>query len=427
MRWRADRWALLQTPMRAHLFLIVAAGLSPAVVRAQETPAADSVQRTHTVKKKDTLWDLAAAYLGDPFKWPAIYQINRDVVEDPHWIYPGEVLKIPGKMAAPAVVAEAPKGDEPSLDSTKADASAKVDTSARADTSRDEKVVEKPSEPVLPVVEPKPVEQPPAPSYDAALFVQSGKRRAAEERPRLIPAVEPPVSTVRIGEFLAAPFVDQKGGPRGPGRVIERADLTGIPELSEQDVFQLYDRLLVSPPVGSVAAEGERFISYTFGPYIQDVGQVIIPTGVVEISRAPRRGEAAIAKVVGLYADMRVNQKLMPYDSSALATRGRPMNVRDGRWASVQWVQGEPVLPSVQTYLVLNISSRDGVQLGDEFELFRQRIRPQDGGELTKPEISIARAQVVRVTPFGTTVVIKSQDQPKIEKGTMARMSAKMP
>ena len=43
------------------------------------------------------------------------------------------------------------------------------------------------------------------------------------------------------------------------------------------------------------------------------------------------------------------------------------------------------------------------------------------------PEITIGRAQEVRVTPFGTTVIVTGQDQPKIEQGTMARMSAKMP
>jgi hypothetical protein len=39
----------------------------------------------------------------------------------------------------------------------------------------------------------------------------------------------------------------------------------------------------------------------------------------------------------------------------------------------------------------------------------------------------IARAQVLRVTPFGATAIIIQQEQPKIEEGTAARVAAKMP
>jgi nucleoid-associated protein YgaU len=47
------------------------------------------------VRPGDTLWDLAAAHLGDPLKWPLLHQANRGIVSDPDLIYPGQSLRIP--------------------------------------------------------------------------------------------------------------------------------------------------------------------------------------------------------------------------------------------------------------------------------------------------------------------------------------------
>src|SRR4051812_16067358 len=80
----------MRTPARCILFVVAAGVLAAPPLHAQET----TPPRTHTVKPGDTLWDLAKLYLGDAFLWPEIYRLNRDIVEDPHWIYPGEVLRL---------------------------------------------------------------------------------------------------------------------------------------------------------------------------------------------------------------------------------------------------------------------------------------------------------------------------------------------
>src|ERR1041385_8904127 len=68
------------------------------------TISRSSGSRAHTVKKGDTLWDIARTYLGDPFLWPQIYKLNTDLAKDPHWIYPDQVLRLtgaPGEKAVP--------------------------------------------------------------------------------------------------------------------------------------------------------------------------------------------------------------------------------------------------------------------------------------------------------------------------------------
>jgi LysM repeat protein len=49
--------------------------------------------RVHVVEKGDTLWDLAARYLGNPLLWPQIWDQNK-YIPNAHWIYPGDPIVI---------------------------------------------------------------------------------------------------------------------------------------------------------------------------------------------------------------------------------------------------------------------------------------------------------------------------------------------
>lgn len=54
-------------------------------------PLAEGHPNEYVVQVGDTLWDIAAAFLKDPWYWPEIWYVNPQV-ENPHLIYPGDVL-----------------------------------------------------------------------------------------------------------------------------------------------------------------------------------------------------------------------------------------------------------------------------------------------------------------------------------------------
>ena len=55
--------------------------------------------RRYTVRPGDTLSSIAQRFYGHAADWRLLYQANRSVVHDPDMIFPGEVLKIPGRTA----------------------------------------------------------------------------------------------------------------------------------------------------------------------------------------------------------------------------------------------------------------------------------------------------------------------------------------
>jgi len=114
----------------------------------------------YIVKKGDTLWDISEEYLKDPFAWPDLWEANKHI-EDPHWIYPGDSLCIPGDAPCPVRGA---KGDENVyLDGRRGFSKGKIDSKAAAAASTSGSAYRKPEPPkafnsyyqrLMPILEP---------------------------------------------------------------------------------------------------------------------------------------------------------------------------------------------------------------------------------------------------------------------------------
>lgn len=273
------------------------------------------------------------------------------------------------------------------------------------------------------------VTPPPAPTEEAPPAQEPAPSAVVPPAPAPAPKaqqIEGARTAVRPGEYAAAPWVDQQGGPRGSGFIMASRDLPGI-RLKDQTRMNLYDHVVLAPPVGATAPERQLYLSYRLGPSIEGFGQIVIPTGIIEIVRSPRAGEAAIGRVVKMFEQVLENQRLIAFDSAPATVRGGPLPVSNGVVGHIRWIKEEPVLPSLQSYVVIDISRREGITTGDQIELYKPRERPVDETQLAIPEVYIARAQVLRVTPYGATAIIIGQEQPRIEDGTAVRLAAKMP
>jgi len=62
-------------------------------VLAESIALAPDHPSQYEVKRGDTLWDISNTFLRDPWLWPEIWHINRQI-KNPHLIYPSDIIKL---------------------------------------------------------------------------------------------------------------------------------------------------------------------------------------------------------------------------------------------------------------------------------------------------------------------------------------------
>ncbi|KAF1724240.1 LysM peptidoglycan-binding domain-containing protein [Pseudoxanthomonas japonensis] len=56
-------------------------------------------EQSYTIEKGDTLSKIAKTHYGSANAWKQIFEANRDTIDDPDRIFPGQVIKLPPKPA----------------------------------------------------------------------------------------------------------------------------------------------------------------------------------------------------------------------------------------------------------------------------------------------------------------------------------------
>ena len=87
--------------MRRIISLVILACCFALPVNADELKLKEGAPDIYTVVKGDTLWAISGKFLESPWRWPEIWNLNKDEIKNPHWIYPGDVIALDKSGANP--------------------------------------------------------------------------------------------------------------------------------------------------------------------------------------------------------------------------------------------------------------------------------------------------------------------------------------
>ncbi|HEV8305693.1 MAG TPA: LysM domain-containing protein [Gemmatimonadales bacterium] len=391
----------------AILLTLAAVPLSWTVLHAQDTTqavpaAAAQVPATHTVSRGETLWSISQMYFADPLLWPEIYRLNTNVVEDPHWIYPGEVLILSGLAST---VAQGP-GNVPQ------------DTSvAAADT-----VGRQPGDTIVAV--PDTVEEPPPTPVAETYETMFDRRptRQQEVQNALRAYIHQPYRPLRAGEFYAAGFLTEN--ERLPwGLVLGATAPPAIHRLSERTTATTFEEIAIKPPSRASYHVGDSLLIARIDRALPtgDWGEVVVPLGIARVTS--QSDEQVLALVVRQFGRIRDGHLAMPLEPFKDPGEVRPTPVEQGLAGrllgprDVHWIAG------AQQFFFIDKGRSEGVALGDVFEVFN----PATGALGSASEEVRAVIMIVHTREHSATGLILQIMHPALDPGLPVRLIKKMP
>lgn len=362
--------------------LAALAMLGPAPLAAQEPGPASGETRVHVVRRGETLWTLAEYYLGDPLLWPTIYRLNPNVVEDPHWIFPGEELLLipPDTMSvAPTPVAE--PGVEQSVE-----------------------------------VPPSQEQEAPPPAVEGNLGAPTV---FAKNWSRHLTATITSGRARRIrgpsrSEFYSAGFLTE-GETLSWAAVEGATDQSTFGTLTATSSAVINESVALRAPEGATYQVGDTLFTAVLSREVTGWGRVVKPTGLIRVDRVA--GREVVGTVIAQFNRVADGQVAMPVEPFRLSTEAREIEITNGMEGHVIATRDRDPVPGHRDVLFIDLGRTDGVALGDLFEVMVPRPGFEESGGRR-----IALMKVVHLRPHSSSVVIVAQADIGIKPGTPVRL-----
>lgn len=376
------------------ILLVLAVGAASPLVAQEQTAEAPPEQRTHVVRRGDTLWDLARQYLSNPFQWPRIFEANRSQIRDPHWIYPDQRFVIPPVMAADAVAVEPVSGlaGEPE---------AGLRTVALGEEA-EAAVARRPGRTLF---------------YPGARLEESTTAAGREVEVRELAAL----LEVQPGESESAAWLADRRDLGVLGRVVQEIGTRGD---RDRLLHSMHPRDLVYVAYeddGRRPAVGEQVLLVSEGRGAGRWGRVIEPTAVATVRELA--DEVMIVELSRQFGPVHAGNLAVPLPQFAGAPAANAP-VQEGPEGELIDFRDRQPLPAVVDQAFVSLGRADGLEIGDELEAYRPE-RPSADNSVWLPEERVAVLRVVRVEEESATVRVAGLSQPTLERGLPVRLVRK--
>lgn len=393
---------------------LVALGLALITGRAE---AQDTQGRTHVVQTGETLWTLAERYMGDALMWPAIYRLNTMVVEDPHWIYPGEELQLGAgvEIAAEVEPVAAQPGDTGAAERV---AAAPGDTVAAQPMAGPPLAADSAPAVEQPSVAAGELPPPPPPPGEGAPTVFA---RQAPRAPTFTGRATSTSRGVLPGQFYGSGFLTEDD--KLPwAEVIGASGKATLGSLTNITSARIFESIELKAPEGSSYHIGDSLLIAALGREVPRWGEVVMPTGIARVREVS--GRRVVADILSQWSRVGSNQVAMPLEPFRNQGTGGPAPIENGLMGSIIVSRDLHQLPADQAVIFIDKGRNDGVSLGDVFEVLKPN---PPGASAETPLQQVAVLQIVHVRQRSASGVVTHVGDLGLRPGAPVRLIRKMP